>query len=87
METMGFGIQFVVDVGEQRKSRNNKTTAPTVCLKSFRAILHLTATLNWDLKQFNIKTAFLHGILPKDKSMYMEQPPGFKSPGKEDWIM
>ena len=62
----------------------DKTTTPTIHLKSFRAILHLAATLDWDLKQFDIKTAFLHGILPEDKSMYMEQPPGFESPGKED---
>ena len=65
----------------------NKTTAPTVCLESFHAILHLAATLDWDLRQFNIKTAFLHGILPETKSMYMEQPPGFAELGKEEWVM
>ena len=58
-----------------------------ICLESFQSILHLTATLNWDLWQFNIKTTFLHGILPKDKTVYMEQPPGFAIPGKEEWVM
>src|SRR6266702_596646 len=65
----------------------DKTTAPTVRLESFRALLHTAATLDWDLRQFDIKTAFLHGILPEDETMYMEQPEGFEEAGKEDWVM
>jgi len=64
----------------------DKTMAPTSCLESLHVISHLMATLDWDLHQFNIKTAFLHGILPPDETMFMEQPPGFKFPGKEDWV-
>src|ERR1700677_1451150 len=59
----------------------DKTTAPTVCLESFHALLHLGASLDWDLKQFDIKTAFLHGVLPEDETMFMEQPPGFAALG------
>jgi hypothetical protein len=29
---------------------------------------------------------FLHGILPPDETMFMEQPPGFECLGKEDWV-
>jgi hypothetical protein len=65
----------------------DKTTAPTARLESFRLILHLAATLEWDLQQFDIKTAFLHGVLPPEEIAYMEQPPGFEEPGKEDWVM
>jgi hypothetical protein len=50
-------------------------------------ILHIATSLGWDIQQFNIKTAFLHGILPENKTMYMEQPPGFEETGKEDWVM
>ena len=75
----GFAQRYGIDY--------DKTTAPTVRLESFRAILHLAATLNWDLRQFDIKTAFLHGILPEDEMMFMEQPPGFEAPGKEEWVM
>ena len=75
----GFAQQYGIDY--------DKTTAPTVRLESFRAILHLAATLNWDLQHFDVKTAFLHGILPPDETMFMEQPRGFESPGKEDWVM
>ena len=64
----------------------NKTTAPTARLESFRLILHLAASLDWDLHQFDIKTAFLHGVLPPDEIAFMEQPPGFEEPGKEDWV-
>jgi len=65
----------------------DKTTAPTVCLESFRTLLHVAAMLDWDLWQFDIKTAFLHGVLPEEETMYMEQPEGFKEKGKEDWVM
>ena len=65
----------------------DKTTAPTTHLESFRTILYIAATLGWDLHQFDIKTAFLHSILPDDETMYMEQPPDFAEPGKEDWVM
>jgi Reverse transcriptase (RNA-dependent DNA polymerase) len=52
----GYAQQYGIDY--------DKTTAPTARLESFRVVLHLAATLNWDLQQFDIKTAFLHGILP-----------------------
>ena len=75
----GFAQRYGVDY--------DKTTAPTVRLQSFRTILHLAATLDWDLCQFDIKTAFLHGILPETETMYMEQPPGFEEVRKEDCVM
>ena len=65
----------------------NKTTAPTARLKSFRTLLHLAASLNWDIQHIDVKTAFLHGMLPEDKTAYLEQPNGFEEPGKEDWVM
>jgi hypothetical protein len=64
-----------------------KTTAPTARLESLHTILHIAASLGWDIQQFDIKTAFLHGILPENKTMYMKQPPGFEETGKEDWVM
>jgi hypothetical protein len=73
--TQHYGIDF------------DKTTAPTVCLESFHAILHLAGSLDWDLRQFDIKTAFLHGVLPEEETMFMEQPPRFATPGKEEWVM
>jgi hypothetical protein len=63
------------------------TTVPTVCLESFHTLLHLAASCDWDLKQFDIKTTFLHGVLPAEETMFMEQPPGFEALGKEEWLM
>jgi hypothetical protein len=65
----------------------DKTTSPTTRLESFRIILHIAASLGWDLQQIDIKTAFLHGVLPEEETMFMEQPSGFEVPGKEDWVM
>ena len=62
-----------------------KTTAPTVCLETLRSIFHLAVSLQWDIQHFDIKTAFLHGVLADDETAYMEQPPGFEVPGKEEW--
>ena len=83
-----YKVRYVAKGFAQRYGINyGKTTAPTVRLESFRTILHLAASLDWDLQQFDIKTAFLHGILPENETMFMEQPPGFEEPGKEDWVM
>ena len=65
----------------------DKTTAPTAHLESLRAIAHITASLGWELHQFDIKTAFLNSILPEDEQLYMEQPSSFEIPGKEDWVL
>jgi hypothetical protein len=65
----------------------DKTAAPIVRLESFRTLLHIAASLGWDIQHFDIKTAFLHGILPENETMYMDQPPGFEVPGKEEWVM
>jgi len=83
-----YKVRYVAKGFAQRQGIDyDKTTAPTARLESFRAIAHLGAALDWDLHQFDIKTAFLHGILPAEETAYMEQPPGFEVPGKEDWVM
>ncbi|RDB23169.1 Retrovirus-related Pol polyprotein from transposon TNT 1-94 [Hypsizygus marmoreus] len=63
-----------------------KTTSPTARMESWRILLHIAATLGWDAQQIDIKTAFLYGLLPEEETQYMEQPPGFEEPGKEDWV-
>jgi len=45
-----------------------KTTAPTTRLESFRSLLHIAASLGWDIQHFDIKTAFLHGVLPESET-------------------
>ena len=45
-----------------------------------RLFISLAATHNWDLRQLDIKNAFLHGNLQKE--VYMEQPSGFVAQGE-----
>jgi hypothetical protein len=55
-------------------------------MESWCILLHLAATLDWDAQQINIKTTFLNRLLPEEEYQYMEQPPKFEEPGKEDWV-
>jgi len=47
-------------------------------------VLSLAATLNFEVKQMDVKTAFLHGDL--EEEIYMKQPDDFQVKGKEDYI-
>ncbi|KAL0312863.1 UNVERIFIED_CONTAM: Retrovirus-related Pol polyprotein from transposon TNT 1-94 [Sesamum radiatum] len=49
--------------------------SPVVKYTTVRIILALTAHFDWELKQMDVKTAFLHGDL--DENIYMAQPCGF----------
>ena len=60
------------------------TYAPVAWMESTRAILHIGASLDWEIHQMDVKTAFLHGDL--EEEVYMEQPEGMKEPGKESWV-
>ena len=58
--------------------------SPVVKMSSIRVILGLAASLDLEVEQMDVKTAFLHGDL--DKEIYMEQPEGFQVKGKEDYV-
>ena len=45
-----------------------------------------TSSLDWDMQQFDVKQAFLHGILKPDEVQFMAQPKGFEVEEKEDWV-
>ena len=53
-------------------------------MSSIRVVLGLAASLDLEIQQMDVKTAFLHGDL--DKEIYMEQPEGFTVKGKEDYV-
>ena len=48
--------------------------------------MHIAAVYDWDVQHFDIKTAFLHRVLPETETVFVEQPPGFEEPGKADWV-
>ena len=64
----------------------SKTTSLTAQLESMHTILHLAASNDWSLRQYDMKTTFLNRVLLEDEIQFMEQPPGFAVPGKETYI-
>ena len=82
-----FKARYVLCGYEQIVGRDyNPTTSPTARMESFQLLLHITALLDWDMQQFDVKQAFLHGVLDPDEVQYMAQPEGFEVKGKEDWV-
>ncbi|PLW46663.1 hypothetical protein PCASD_03685 [Puccinia coronata f. sp. avenae] len=58
--------------------------SPTLRLETLRLIFSLLASRGWKGRQVDFKTAFLNGHL--DKTIFMEQPPGFEDPQHPDWV-
>lgn len=59
----------------------NETFAPVVKFNSVRILLSIAATLDLDIQQMDVKTAFLYGELVEE--IYMKQPEGFVKEGSE----
>jgi len=63
----------------------NETHAPVARFESFRIILALAASEDWDIEQVDFKSAYLNGHL--DEEIFMQQPEGFEVPGRETWVL
>uniref|UniRef100_A0A2N9HE34 Integrase catalytic domain-containing protein n=1 Tax=Fagus sylvatica TaxID=28930 RepID=A0A2N9HE34_FAGSY len=66
----GFHQQYGVDFDE--------TFSLVIKPPTVRLILSLATSLNWPLRQLDVKNAFLHGTLKEE--VYMAQPPGYIDP-------
>ena len=53
-------------------------------MSSIRVALGIAASLDLEVEQFDVKTAFLHGDL--EEEIYMEQPEGFEVMGNEKLV-
>ena len=60
------------------------TYSPVVKSPTIRAILHLAIVNKWDIKQLDVKHAFLYGDLTE--TVYMYQPPGFINREKPGYV-
>ena len=58
--------------------------SPVVKISSICVVLGLAASLDLEVEQMDVKTAFLHGDL--DEEIYMEQPEGFEVKGKDNYV-
>ena len=59
--------------------------SPVVKMSSIRVVLGLAASLDLEVEQLDVKTAFLHGDL-EEEELYMEQPEGFIEKGQEHCV-
>ena len=69
----GFGQRNGVDFDE--------IFLPVVKMSSIRIVLGIAASMNLEVEQLNVKTAFFHGDL--EEEIYMEQPEGFIDKGND----
>ncbi|KAK9940454.1 hypothetical protein M0R45_017116 [Rubus argutus] len=80
-----FKARLVVKGFEQKEGVDfDEIFSPVVKMTSIRVILGMVASMNLEVEQMDVKTAFLHGDL--DEEIYMEQPEGFEVKGKEQMV-
>lgn len=72
-----YRARFVVKGCSQIAGLNyNEIFSPVARYELVRIMLAVAITEDFEIVQFDVKTAFLHGDL--DKTIYMEQPNGFE---------
>ena len=49
-----------------------------------RVVLTIALARRWNIRQLDVNNAFLNGVLEED--VYVEQPPGFESKTKGDYM-
>ncbi len=62
----------------------NEIFSPVVRMEVLRLLLTISALMDFEVHQMDVKTAFLNGYL--DEEIYMAQPEGFVEKGKENMV-
>lgn len=68
----GYTQKYGIDYGD--------TFAPVAKINTIRILISIAANEDWPLKQFDVKNAFLNGVL--EDEVYMDPPPGTDCGGK-----
>ena len=80
-----YKAKIVVKGFQQKKGVDfDEIFAPVVKMTSIRMVLSIAASMNLEVEQLDVKTAFLHGDL--EEEIYMQQPRGFEKRGKEHLV-
>ena len=80
-----YKARLVVKRSSQRKGIDfEEIFSLVVKVSSIRVVLGLATSLDLEMEQLDVKTAFLHGDL--EEELYMEQPEGFEVVGKENLV-
>ena len=64
---------------------DNGTFAPVMRFETLRTMLAHSAINNWKLRQFDIKGAYLHGVL--EEEIYMAQAPGYDDGTEQVYLL
>ncbi|KAG3053642.1 hypothetical protein PI125_g25982 [Phytophthora idaei] len=62
----------------------NEIFSPVIRMEVLRFLLTIAALLDLEIHQMDVKTALLNGFL--EEEIYMAQPEGFKTPGKDHLV-
>lgn len=77
--------RLVAKGNEQEEGVNFlETYSPVVRTATVRKVLHIATVNRWDIKQLDVKNAFLHGDLTE--TVYMKQPPGFEDSAHPEYV-
>jgi len=69
---------------QQNEVDFSDTFAPVARHDTIRLLVALAAKLGWKIYHFDVKSAFLNGLLEED--IYVDQPEGFLVPGSENKV-
>ena len=80
-----YKARLVVKGFNQKKGIDfDEIFSPVVKISSIREVLGLATSLDLEIEQMDVKTAFLHGYL--DKEIYLEQLEGFTIKRKKNYV-
>ena len=63
-----------------------ETFAPVAKIKSIHMLLAIAAILDCEIHMIDVDSAFLNSKMPEDQMVYLSQPPGYISEGKEYFV-